>query len=104
MPSCANDATVAGVDLGHRASVTDITQASESHRKVLRDGDLAHCFAWHTALGFASLVGHSQHGRVGNSLDEGQENSTPGESRGRKAAGPKRAPVGVRRYASRAAE
>lgn len=104
MPSCANDVTVPVVAVGHRTLVTDITSKSPHHRNLLRDGDLAHCFVWCSALRFASLAGDSQHGRVGNSLDEGQEKSTPGENRGRKAAGPKRAPVGVHRDASRAAE
>ena len=104
MPSCANDATVAVGEVGHKTAVREVTRASARRRNVLRDGDLAHCFVWPTALRSASLAGDSRHGRVGNSLDEGQEKSTPGENRGRKAAGPKRAPVGVRRYASRAAE
>ena len=104
MPGCANDATQAGVEVGHRKTVRDITPAPTRCRNVLRDGDLAHCFVCHSALRSASSAEYSQHGRVGNSLDEGQEKSTPGENRGRKAAGPRRTPVWVYRDASRAAE
>jgi hypothetical protein len=89
----------------HRTVVRAITGfAGRTHHKDLSDRDLAHCLICCESLSCTSASGDSTDGRFGNPLDEGDEKGTPGESRGRKAAGPKRRLFEAHRHASRAAE
>lgn len=96
-------AEIGGV--AHAAVVRNITRfARRTHRRHLYDSDLAHCFICYDHLACESVSGESKNGRFSNPLDEGDEKGTPGESRGRKAAGPKRGLIRAHRRASRAAE
>jgi len=89
----------------HVALVRNITRfARRTHHKHLYDSDLAHCRICYDLVFYESVSGESKNGRFSIPLDEGDEKGTPGESRGRKAAGPKRWLIQPHRHASRAAE
>ena len=98
MPHAAPVGTTRRGDATHSSAVTALTQGSapkRTHLKNIRDSDLAHCPGCYRAVTCASVGVMQTDGSCSNPLDEGDEKGTPGESRGRKAAGPKWTQLGA---------